>query len=114
MVTVKVSRVAFKGQTDMLASLNLTGERPRSLSGWIRSARILYSNILETPEALAVLAGFGYTAERLQAELHDVEEVERLHVKQLSEKSAAQQTSWRKERSTARHRRTRQGYRRAL
>ena len=93
MVTVKVSRVAFKGRPEMLASLNLTGERPRSLSGWIRSARILYSNLLETPEALEVLRGFGYTAERLQEELRDVEEVERLHVKQLSGKSAAQQST---------------------
>jgi hypothetical protein len=93
MVTVKVSRVAFKGKTDMLASLGLIGKRPRSLSGWLRSARILYSNILETPDALEVLARFGYTAERLQAELHDVEEVERLHVKQLGEKSAAQQST---------------------
>jgi hypothetical protein len=93
MVTVKVARVAFKGQPDILASLNVTGERPRSLSGWLRSARILYSNLLETPEALQVLAGFGYTAERLQKELHDVKEVEHLHVKQLSGKSAAQKST---------------------
>jgi hypothetical protein len=97
MVTVKVSRVAFKGQTDMLTSLGVVGERPRSLSGWLRSARILYSNLLEMPEALQVLTGFGYTAERLQEELHDVEEVERLHIKQLSEKSAAQQSTQRRD-----------------
>jgi hypothetical protein len=93
MVTVKVARVAFKKQPDILASLGVTGERPRSLSGWLRSARILYSNLPETPDALQVLAGFGYTAERLQKELHDVEEVERLHVKQLSEKSSAQKST---------------------
>jgi hypothetical protein len=93
MVIVKVSRVAFKGQIDVLTSLGVVGERPRSLSGWLRSARILYSNLLEMPDALQVIAGFGYTAERLQEELHAVEEVERLHVKQLSEKSAAQQST---------------------
>ncbi|MDR0715039.1 MAG: hypothetical protein LBF89_12410 [Bacteroidales bacterium] len=79
MVIVKVSRVAFKGQTNVLTSLGVVGERPRSLSGWLRSAKILYSNLSEMPDALQVLAGFGYTAERLQEE--------------LSEKSAAQQST---------------------
>jgi hypothetical protein len=77
----------------MLASLGLTGERPRSLSGWLRSARILYTNILETPQALEIMANYGYAAERLQEELQNVEEIERLHVKQLSGKSEAQRTT---------------------
>jgi hypothetical protein len=93
MVVVKITRVAFKKQPDILASLGVTGERSRSLSRWLRHARILYNNLLEMPNALEVLNSYGYTAERLQKELQEVEEVESLHVKQLSGKSVAQQST---------------------
>jgi hypothetical protein len=93
MIAVKVARVAFKKQPDMLARLSLTGERPRSLSGWLRCARILYTNLLDTPDALAAITAFGYTAEQLQQELSNVNAVENLHSQQLSKKSAAQQTT---------------------
>jgi hypothetical protein len=90
MVTVKVSRVAFVENPDILASLGLVGERPRSLSGWLRSAKNLYTNLLEIPVALQIIHEYGYTPERIDRELQDVKKVEELHVKQLSEKSAAQ------------------------
>jgi hypothetical protein len=93
MIAVKVGRVAFKKQPDMLARLTITGERPRSLSGWLRSARILYTNLLASPEALATMSLYGYTPQRLQEELQAVDEVENRHSKQLSEKSAAQQAT---------------------
>jgi hypothetical protein len=93
MVTLKVIRVAFKGQTDLLVRFDATGNRPRSLSGWLRSARILYTNLLDTPEALTKMSLFGYTAERLQQEQQAVKEVENLYSKQLSEKGAAQQAT---------------------
>jgi hypothetical protein len=93
MVVIKIVRVVFKKQPDILASLGATGERPRSLSRWLRRARILYTNLLEMPNTLETLTGYGYTAERLQKELNDVEEVENLHVKQLSGKSVAQQST---------------------
>jgi glycyl-tRNA synthetase alpha subunit len=93
MVTVKVSRVAFKKRPDILASLGVIGGRPRSLPKWLRSSRILYINLMEIPDALEIIAMYGYTIERLQQELQDVEEVENLHIKQLSGKSAAQQAT---------------------
>jgi hypothetical protein len=93
MVIVKVSRVALKKQPDMLARLGLTGKRPRSLSGWLRSGRILYTNILETPEALKAVNDLGITFQRLQEGLKNIEKIEDLHVKQLGEKSAAQQAT---------------------
>jgi hypothetical protein len=93
MVTVKVARVAFKGQPDMLKRLNITGERNRSLSGWINDARIMYGNIIDSPEAMDVLAQFGYTPEKIAAELAAVEQVAALHVKRLAEKSEAQQST---------------------
>ena len=93
MVTVKVARVAFKGQTDQLARFNATGKRSRSLSGWLRDARILYANLLDTPAALNTMAQFGYSEERLRLEQQEVNTVEALHSKQLGEKGEAQQTT---------------------
>ncbi|MDR0603141.1 MAG: hypothetical protein LBG80_02415, partial [Bacteroidales bacterium] len=42
MVVVKISRIVLKKRPDMLTRLGVTGKRPRSLSGWLRSGRILY------------------------------------------------------------------------
>jgi hypothetical protein len=91
MVTVKVTRVAFKDRPDLLVKFRVTGRRSRSLSGWLNNARIMYANILDTPEALSILAQFGYTSEKLSAERDAVEQVEALHSKRLAEKSEAQQ-----------------------
>jgi hypothetical protein len=93
MVTLKVTRVAFVGQPELLQRFNATGKRNKSLSGWLRDAKILYTNLLNSPEALNVLAGFGYSAEKLNKEYQDVNTVEELHSKQLSEKSGAQQST---------------------
>jgi hypothetical protein len=93
MITVKVVRVAFVGQPEMLQRFNATGRRNRSLSGWMRDARILYNNLLNSQDALAVIAQFGYSAEKLNNELQAVNEVENLHSKWLSEKGQAQQST---------------------
>ncbi|MDR2027463.1 MAG: hypothetical protein LBQ01_07890 [Prevotellaceae bacterium] len=90
MITVKVVRVAFNGQPELLQRFNATGRRNRSLSGWLRDARILYTNLLNSPDALEAMAKFGYSVEKLNGEMADVDEVENLHSKRLSEKSAAQ------------------------
>jgi hypothetical protein len=91
MVTVKVIRVAFKDRPDLLVKFRVTGPRRRSLSGWLNDARIMYDNILDTPEALTVLAKYGYSNEKLIAERNAVDEIEALHSKRLGEKSEAQQ-----------------------
>jgi hypothetical protein len=93
MVTLKVTRVAFVGQPELLQRFNATGKRNKSLSGWLRDARIFYTNLLNSPDALTVMAGFGYSAEKLEIELQNVNAVEDLHSRQLSEKSGAQQAT---------------------
>jgi hypothetical protein len=93
MVTLKVVRVAFTGETEMLLRFNATGKRNRSLSGWLRDAKILYTNLLNSTAALEVIAQYGYTVERLNSEFQNVTEVERLHTKQLGEKGIAQQST---------------------
>jgi hypothetical protein len=93
MITLKVVRVAFTGETEMLQRFNATGKRNRSLSGWLRDAKILYTNLLNSTAALEVIAQYGYTVERLNSEFWDVTEVERFHTKQLGEKGIAQQST---------------------
>ena len=46
MITLKVVRVALKGQVDKLARFKANGERRRSLSGWIEDANVFYTNLL--------------------------------------------------------------------
>jgi hypothetical protein len=93
MITLKLARVVFKGQPDMLMRLKATGERKKSLSGWLNDARIFYTNMLASPEAIEKMGLYSYSAERLQKELDDVNEVEKLHVLQLAEKGEAQQST---------------------
>jgi hypothetical protein len=98
MITLKVVRVAFKNQPKRLPDFNATGPRKRSLSGWLNDARVMYTN-LQTPEALEVMAKYGYTAERLQEEYQKVETVAQLHSKRLSETSSAQQSTQERDRA---------------
>jgi hypothetical protein len=81
----------------MLSGLGVTGKRSRSLSKWLRHAKILYTNLIELPNALEIIANYGITTEVLQKELQNVEVVENLHVKQLSGKSTAQQSTQKKD-----------------
>jgi hypothetical protein len=93
MITLKVVRVAFKGQPSMLSRFRANGKRQKSLSGWLNDARIFYSNLLDTPAAMERMNYFGYTAERLLNEQKGVHEVENLHILRLTEKGEAQQST---------------------
>jgi hypothetical protein len=93
MITLKVTRVAFHRETGKLQEFRATGQRHRSLSGWLSDARILYTNMQKTPGALETMELYGYSAKRLQEEQQQVEEIARLHSKQLEEKGGAQQST---------------------
>jgi hypothetical protein len=93
MITLKVVRVAFHHETGKLQDFRATGKRHRSLSGWLSDARILYTNLQQTPGALETMALYGYTAERLLEEQQQVEEIAQLHSKQLEETGGAQQST---------------------
>jgi hypothetical protein len=93
MVTLKVVRVAFSEQTEMLQRFHAIGKRNRSLSGWLVDAITLYTNILNSQEALKVMSLYGYTAEKLDEEFQKVTEVERWINKRLNEKGMAQQAT---------------------
>jgi hemoglobin-like flavoprotein len=93
MITLKVIRIAFFERPEILSRFNAIGRRNRSLSGWLRDSKIMYTNVLDTPEALDTMALYGYTTEQLNKELQDVMEIEQLHTKQLGEKGIAQQST---------------------
>ena len=93
MVVLKVIRVAFKGDLDVLNSFKATGKRSKSLSGWLREARIMYINLLGSAASLAVMQRYGITSERLQKELQQVNAVEALYSKHLEKKGEAQQST---------------------
>jgi hypothetical protein len=93
MITLKVVRVAFHREPGKLQDFHATGKRHRSLSGWLNDARILYTNLQETPGALETMMQYGYTDKRLQEEQQQVEEVAQLHSLQLEETGAAQQST---------------------
>jgi hypothetical protein len=92
-VTLKVVRIVFKGQPERLKRLNATGKRNRSLSGWLRDARIFYNHLLDTPEVIEKMESFGYRADRIQDELRQLDEVDWMRTKQLNEKGIAQQAT---------------------
>ncbi len=91
MVTLKVARVAFKGNAAFLSQINGTGKRHKSISGWIRDARILYTNLLNDPNALATMSKFGVDNQRLTNELQQVNQVGEAHSKGQEGKGLAQQ-----------------------
>jgi hypothetical protein len=93
MVTLKVVRVAFIDQPEILYRFSATGSRNRSLSGWLKDARVLYANLLRSPESLEIMRQYGYTVERLDKEYQDVLEVEQLRSIQLKEKGMAQHST---------------------
>jgi hypothetical protein len=93
MVILKIIRVAFNDQPELLSRFNAIGKRNKSLSGWLRDATILYTNLLKNQEALEVMAQYGYSYEKITKEFQDVTKVEEMHSKQLSEKGTAQQST---------------------
>ncbi len=92
-VVLKIVRVAFKGNVELLSRFNAMGKRSKSLSGWLREARILYTNLLNSQEELVVMEKFGITLERLEEDLKAVNMVEELNSKQLEKIGEAQQST---------------------
>ncbi|MDR1182182.1 MAG: hypothetical protein LBL13_09430 [Bacteroidales bacterium] len=50
-----------------------------------------FTNVLNSPEAIEVLAQYRYTIEKLNREFQDVSDTELLHSKYLGEKGVARQ-----------------------
>lgn len=90
MVHVKIARIALRNNQETNASLQLTGNRKDSLSGWLRQANAFYTNALNTPKVITALAKFGIDKKKLEDGNALVGKLESSFNAQLKEKGEAQ------------------------
>jgi len=83
-------RVGLKDKPGVLHSLRATGTRNRSLTGFIKDARMLYTNLLSQPEYLAIMARFCVTAELLENANAEIDALEKASQAYFREKGEAQ------------------------
>lgn len=90
MVHVKIARIALKGDRGAAESLQISGLRKETLSGWLKQAKAFYTNALNTPAVLTALAKFGMSKKLLSAAQTQGLDVEIKLNAQLKEKGEAQ------------------------
>ena len=59
--SLKIARIAFRGNNAARNALGLEGIRKQSLSGWLSEARRFYNNMLRDAELMAAMEIFNYT-----------------------------------------------------
>jgi hypothetical protein len=87
---LKIARIAFRGQKAAAGSLQLTGTRKQTLSGWLKQARSFYGNLLKDPALIAVMAAYSYDQTKLEAEAALVQAVSDASDAQDTERGQAQ------------------------
>lgn len=70
-----IARIAFKNNVQAISTLELTGTRATTLSGWLSQARNFYNALLANEEWKTVMAGYGQTGAMLAESLEKVEGV---------------------------------------
>ena len=75
MAVLAISKIAFKGDVQAISTLDLTGRRASTFSGWLNQTRSFYRAILANEAWKTELAKYGQTAEMLTAELAMVDAV---------------------------------------
>ncbi|NQT24065.1 hypothetical protein HQ585_01790 [candidate division KSB1 bacterium] len=99
MDAVELARIKFRDNVKAWQALGLNGSRKKSLSGWVEQATKFYSNLLADSDLITAMSGFGYTQEKLQAELSQVQAVPAANANQAKETGEAQAAT--KERDAA-------------
>jgi hypothetical protein len=90
MTHVKIARIALKGARGLAESLQISGKRKETLSGWLKQAKAFYGNALNTPEVMEGMARFGISQDKLEEGQTLVADVEAKLNSQLKEKGEAQ------------------------
>lgn len=73
--TLKLARIALGDDAKAITALKMMGPRKQSFSGWFDQAGTFYDNLMREPRFVTMMAGFGYSKDRLAAEraaVHDV------------------------------------------
>ena len=99
MDAVDLARIVFRDNVKASLALGLNGRRKETLSGWVEQATQFYSNLLADPDLISAISGFGYTQEKLQAELAQVQAVPAAMASQAKEDGESQAAT--KERDAA-------------
>ncbi len=87
--SLKIARILITDPAAS-ASLQLHGERKKSISGWLQQASLFYANLFSNPDWLITLASAGITTIHLEAQQAQVVEVEKALQKQKKETGEAQ------------------------
>jgi hypothetical protein len=75
---VKIFKTNFSEEPELIKELGLTGKRSRNISNFIAQATNMYTTAMKKQHILDRLALFGYTPERLQEELDEIQELQRI------------------------------------
>lgn len=84
---VKIARMAIPHNRELWRILDLSGERKRTISGWLYQAETFYMNLYHIESAMA---NFGVTSEELSQAQAMMEAVAAARVKQFGDISEAQ------------------------
>ena len=95
---VKLARVAQKKHPSMDGSLQLQGQRKRTISGWLVQARIFYENALGIVEIKEALNAYGVDKDALVSGMERVNAVDVALSAQKRKISVAQTTTKEKDR----------------
>ncbi|MCB0164867.1 MAG: hypothetical protein KDI79_11615 [Anaerolineae bacterium] len=90
-MTLKIARVAFKGNIKAGQSMDLNGRRKQSMDGWAKQTQTFYNNLLAEPDFIVRMGNFGYDQSKLESERDAVVQVVQLKDQQEVEKGEAQQ-----------------------
>ncbi len=91
--TYKIAGIAFRGNKEAKTALILGSSRKDRYSGWLLKVKTFYTNLLGNEEYLAAMQKYGYTTEKLQAELDLVLDTEAKDFNYDKEKGEAQQST---------------------
>ena len=83
-------RVGLKNKPGALHSLRAAGTRNRSLTGFIKDARMLYNNLLSQPEYLNIMTKYCVSAELLNTANAEIDALEKASQSYFKEKGEAQ------------------------
>ncbi len=93
MKTLKVARIILKSLYKADQSAMLYGVRKQSFNGWQEQAVSFYANILNDPQLLEAMAGYGYPEDKLQSEYDMVKQVIAKELQQKQEKGESEQAT---------------------
>lgn len=105
MYLVKIIRLAFGKNNDIMQRLGLKGKRRRDIGGWTAQTGLFYKNVIEIPELIEELGRHSVTTEDLTAGETEVQEAGAAYAAKMSAKGDAEKATESKNKAFAKVRR---------